>query len=84
MKKENKQIFDKIHSCKEQIGSKFGYELDWQRLDDGKGSRIAYYLRDVSVFNEEDWDKMIEFMTGNMVNFEKSIKHVLPSVLGKQ
>lgn len=82
-KEENKQIFDKFLSRKEQIESKFGNQLDWQRLDDGKGSRVAFYLNDVSVFNEEDWDKMIEFMTGNMIKFEKAIKDILPEVLKK-
>lgn len=82
-KEENKQIFDKISSYKDQIELKFGNELDWQRLDDGKGSRVAFYLNDVSVFNEEDWDKMIEFMTGNMIKFEKAMKDVLPEVLKK-
>ena len=70
-------IYPKLYPCKickEQIESKFGHELDWQRLDEGKGSRVAFYLNDVSVFNEEDWYKMIEFMTGNMIKFEKAMK----------
>ena len=82
-KEDNKQIFNKIYSHKEQIESKFGYELDWQRLDDGKGSRVAYYLKDVNVFNEEDWDKMIHFMTSNMIKHESVMKDVLPEVLKK-
>lgn len=49
----------------------------------GKGSRIAYWLKDVSVFNKEDWDKMISFMTTNMIKFEKSIKDVLRDVIKK-
>lgn len=84
VKEENKHIFDNIHSRKEQIESKFGHELDWQRLNDGKGSRIAFYLKDVSVFNEEDWDKIIEFMTSNMIKLEKAMKDVLPEVLRKE
>ena len=80
-KEENKQIFDKIYSHNEQIESNFGNELDWQRLDDGKGCRVAYYLNGVSVFNEEDWDKMIEFLTSNMIKFEMAVKDILPEVL---
>lgn len=82
-KEENKQTFDKIMSYKEQIESVFGHNLDWQRLDDGKGSRIAYYLYDVSVFNEEDWKKMIEFMTNNIIKLEKAMKEILPQILKK-
>ncbi len=48
-----------------------------------KGGRIEYWLKDVSVFNEEDLDKMISFMTMNMFKFEKSIKGVLRDVIKK-
>ena len=70
-------IFDSIFSQKEKIESSFGDQLDWQRRDNGKGSRIAYWLRDVNVFNEEDWSEMIEFLTSNMVKFESSITGIL-------
>lgn len=79
----NKQIFDNIHEHKEQIESLFGNSLDWQRLDNGKGSRIAYYLRDVNVFNEDDWDRMIDFMIPNMILFKKAMKDVLNKVMRK-
>ena len=83
MQNENKELFDKIYSHKEKIETSFGDQLDWQRLDDGKGSRIAYWLKDVSVFNEEDWPQMIKFLTSNMVKFEKSIKNILRDVFKK-
>lgn len=73
----------KLTSHKDKIEESFGDQLDWQRLNEGKGSRIAYWLKDVSVFNEEDWDKMISFMTTNMIKFEKSIKDVLRDVIKK-
>ena len=74
LRDENKNIFDKILDKKSDIESKFEHELDWQRLDGGKGSIVAYYFRDVNIFNGENWDKMIDFMTKNMINFKKSIK----------
>ncbi|NLD16772.1 MAG: DUF4268 domain-containing protein [Tissierellia bacterium] len=78
---ENKEIFDAIYENKEKIESSFGDQLDWQRRDDGKGSRIAYWLKDVNVFNEEDWPEMIDFLTSNMIKLEIAIKGVLRSVL---
>ena len=83
LQEENKELFDKIFTQKEKIESSFGGPLDWQRLDEGKGSRIAHWLKDVSVFNEEDWDKMISFMTTNMIKFEKAMKNVLQQTLKK-
>lgn len=74
---ENKRIFDKLKEKRESIEGAFGDELEWQRLDAGKGSRIAYYLNEVSIFEENDWFRMIEFLTDNMVKFEKVIKEFI-------
>jgi len=82
-KEENKRIFDRILSHKQNIESILGNSLDWHRLDDGKGSRVALYLNDVNVFNEEDWDRMIEFMANNAIKFDKVFKDILPDVLKK-
>ncbi len=84
LQEENKELFDRILDRKDEIESSFGNQLDWQRLENGKGSRIAYWLRDVNVFNEEDWDKMISFMTNNMVKLRNSLKEVLSDVITKQ
>lgn len=81
---DNKAIFDDILAQKEKIESSFGDQLDWQRRDGGKASKIAYWLRDVSVFNGEDWPEMIEFLTSNMIKFESSMKNVLSDVMEKK
>lgn len=81
LQEENKRHFDNIYRHKEKIEASFGDQLDWQRLDDGKGSRIAYWLKDVSVYNEEDWPQMIDFMTINMIKLEKALKNVLRDVI---
>ena len=80
---ENKEIFDNIYTYKEKLESSFGDKFDWQRRDDGKASRIAYWLRDVNVFNEEDWPQMIDFLTSNMIKFEKTMKGILKEVFQK-
>lgn len=83
MQEENKELFDSILNHKDKIEVSFGDQLDWQRLDAGKGSRIAYWLKDVSVFNEEDWAQMINFMTSNMIKLEKALKNILRDVIKK-
>ncbi|TCT14562.1 uncharacterized protein DUF91 [Natranaerovirga pectinivora] len=80
---ENKQIFDKVITYKKKIECSFGDELDWQRLDEKKASRIAYYLNDVNLFDEENWDRMIGFMTDNMVKLDRAMKSVLSEVFNK-
>ncbi|MGI6742669.1 MAG: DUF4268 domain-containing protein [Eubacteriales bacterium] len=78
---ENKRIFDRIYGFKDTLESSFGNQLDWQRLEKRKASRIAYDLKDVNINNKEDWPKMISFMTSNMIKFEKAMKDILKEVL---
>lgn len=73
-KEYNKEVFDFLNQYKDEINKKFGNELSWERNDDKKASRIALRLYDVSIFNKEDWNKIIDFMQDNMINLEKSLK----------
>jgi hypothetical protein len=37
-------------------------------------SRIKYELKEVSVFNEEDWDRMVAFLVQQVPKFEIAFK----------
>jgi hypothetical protein len=71
---ENKAVFDALYSNKDKIEADFGDRLTWERLDNNKMSRIKYELKDVSVFDEEDWGKMITFMKKYVPLFEAAFK----------
>lgn len=73
-KEENKFIFDLLYKMKEQIEGEFGDKLVWERLDDKKACRIKFELLNVSYFNKDDWDKMIEHMIDGIQRIEKSFK----------
>lgn len=74
-KKEfNKKLYDYLYSNKDDIEKAYGDSLCWERLDDKKMSRISYRLDDVSIFNKEDWDNMITFLTENMIKLEKTFR----------
>jgi hypothetical protein len=79
----NKAIFDELMHHKETIEAQYGTALSWERLDDKKMSRIAHKLQDVSIFNEEDWPKMLDFLTKQMVVFEKAMREPLKKVKRK-
>ena len=70
----NKSIFDALISKRQQIESDFGNQLEWERMDDKRMSRIKYELSEVSVFHEEDWERMIQFMCGVVPKFETAFK----------
>lgn len=52
-KEFNERTFDSLLSDKEQIENEVGLELSWERLDNGKASRIAAYT-DGSIGDSED------------------------------
>ena len=72
---ENKAIFDALERKKDTIEATFGANLEWERLTDKRMSRVKYELREVSVFNEEDWPKMFAFMVQQVPKFEAAFKN---------
>jgi hypothetical protein len=74
---ENKEIFDYLEKNKDDIEKSFGDNLSWERLSDKKMSRIIYKLDGVSIFNKDDWDKIIEFLSQNMIKFDACLKPYL-------
>ncbi len=80
-KEENEYIFDQILESKATVEENFGDQLTWERLDNRKSSRIAYYLKGVNVFNRDDWAQIIDFMTSNITKFDSAIRPVLKELL---
>ena len=68
---KNKALFDWLYDQREEIHSKLGKELEWERLDDKRASRIAVY-RDGSIqSNEEELIQIKAWHVENLVNFKK-------------
>lgn len=80
---ENKQIFDELSKFKDEITTSFGDELSWERLDNKKMSRIAYYKEGVNVFVKDDWQTMADFLAPNMIKLERSLRDPLRKVKQK-
>ncbi len=85
-KDENKKLFDELLTYKAEIENNFGQSLNWDRLDDNISSRISYNLDGVNIFNNDDWEKMFDFISANIIKFETvfrqpltKIKHALNS-----
>jgi hypothetical protein len=76
-KEQNKYLFDRLFANKESIESAFGKPLTWERLDDNVTARVKYELSGVSIFNEENWERMIEFMKNAVPKFETAFKKAI-------
>ncbi|MBW2610659.1 MAG: DUF4268 domain-containing protein, partial [Deltaproteobacteria bacterium] len=68
---KNKALFDWLYDQREGIHSKLGKELEWERLDDKRASRIAVY-RDGSIqSNEEELIQIKAWHVENLIIFKK-------------
>jgi hypothetical protein len=76
---DNKDLYDWLHDRKETLERQFGNEFEWERLDDKRASRIAYY-RDGSI--EDNNDTLEEIRSWCVQNLLK-IKEVFNSHLGE-
>jgi hypothetical protein len=67
----NKKIFDLLYNNKVQIESEIGLNLEWERMDGKRASRIKYEKEGFNINNEEDWDDMNDFLIQNITKLEK-------------
>lgn len=72
---ENKWCFDFIQERKDQIEKEFGEPLIWERMDDKVSCRIKAQLDDVSIYEREDWDRMIDYMVDVAERMEKAFRN---------
>jgi hypothetical protein len=82
-KEENKQLYDELEKLKPEIENKFGNKLVWERLDDIVKSRVSFTLENVNILNKENWDKIIDFLSINMIKLEQSLRDPLAKIKKK-
>ena len=73
---DNKWIFDQLEQKRQEIEEQFGAELQWQRLDEKKASRICY-SHPYDGFNDENWRTMINWLCERIVNLEQAFSEPL-------
>lgn len=80
IKEENKFIFDELVKSKNEIETEFGENLEWERLDTKKASRIKHEKNGVSLYEKDDWEVMIDFMINSMMKMDKVFKKRLKTI----
>lgn len=71
---DDKELFDKLFESKGEIEDKLGVELDWQRLDDKKASRILYRIPGLNFDDHSNYDVLMNEMIDKAVAFSKVFK----------
>ena len=75
-KSDNKRIFDRLIESQDQVESEFGGSLEWKRMDEHKSCRIEAKSAG-NVFDRDQWETMIDFMTDAMFRLERALKEPL-------
>lgn len=78
-KDENEFIYSELAGQKNQIERDFGSELIWQPLEGKRACRIKAEAPG-NVFEEDQWDTMIDFMVKSMADLELALKSPLSEI----
>ena len=73
---ENKLIFDRLEAERQEVESRFGDELRWERLDEQKASRISC-SHPFDGFDAESWPEMIGWLCQHIVKLEEAFSEPL-------
>ncbi|MDE2691596.1 MAG: DUF4268 domain-containing protein [Acidobacteriota bacterium] len=73
---ENKWIFDQLERNRGEIEESFGAELEWQRLDDKKASRICR-SEPFDGYDDENWPEMIAWLCKHFDKLEGALSQPL-------
>ena len=77
-KEHNKKVFDCLAERKINIEKSLDkYKVAWERLDEKDMSRIIVRNDDLSLYNEDSWNDIIEYLIELMLSFENTMKRYI-------
>ena len=75
---ENKKIFDGLYKNKDEIENKFGYTLDWQRLENKRACRICKMIDEGGYLDEQKWPEIFNKMIDTMIRLDNALRpHIM-------
>lgn len=69
----DKDLYHKLHSCKDAIESEIGVNLEWNELPEKKASRIIAYIN-VDFENKDAWPEQFDWMMDMAIKMKKTFK----------
>ena len=81
LQEENEEIFDKLFAKKEQIESKTGFELEWDRLPAKRACRIRKKFTVGGYKVQEQWQEAIEKTVEAMIKLESAFKSHIQNII---
>lgn len=74
---DNKDLFDDLFAHKEEIESKLGFPMIWERLDDKKASRIKYYISGFSFDRQDNYPELMSEVISKVIVIRDVFKEYL-------
>ena len=71
---DNKGLFNKLYSQKDEIEEKLGFQPDWQRLDGKKASRVLYRMPGLNFDDHSNYDQLMNEIIDKAILFAKVFK----------
>ena len=56
---DDKDLYDGLYACKDEIERELQFELDWQRLDNKKASRIKHYINGLNFDDHSNYNELM-------------------------
>jgi len=56
---DNKELYDSLYACRNNIEDELAFKVDWQRLDDKKASRIIHYLGGLNFDDHSNYNELM-------------------------
>ena len=70
----DKELYDRLYSQKDEIEEKLGIDVEWQRLDGKKASRIIHKIPGLDFENQSNYNVLMNKMIDVAVLFSKVFK----------
>lgn len=74
---ENKSVFDQLNKHQSEIESRFGFRLEWERLEDKRACRIKSVVGGGYRSPELDWPKIQQALVERIAALEKALRPFL-------
>lgn len=71
---DNKELFDILYSKKDIIENDLGFKLIWDRLDNGKASRIKYKIKGLNYDNHSNYDELMNQVIDTAIKMRDTFK----------
>ena len=77
----NKMLFDKLKEKEEEIVNEFGDQLEWERLDDKRASRIAVYRDGAIDSSDSELEEIRKWHIDNLLKFKMVFPNKIRNLL---